>query len=509
MYVCDNEERLVGVAARLHKPPRMQPLSARSKCPTRSLRSRTAQLDGNSARPRPYRNNMHVGPVPWPARSPDLSPLDVFFWGILKSRVYSGRRSDTRDQLLQTITDAINQLRIEPACIQWQRSTFNVSQPAYGHIRFVNSFADLSEGFTVTEQTRNDMQLFFRGFLRFAPPLSLRLKRNVLPRFLLRTSESAGSLPDSLVWESCRAIQLIGRFSWGYSVSPSFHSGAAPHSPKSPSSALKTSLSRAAHLTSTNVIESAISARCKEYGLDTLTVVTQSVTMIVERGHQRRKVTPAPARQHYSRCVPWRTDMPRPLPVVLAATTDSDRFCQTLVQTPVARWHLSRHIPLSIFKLDDGRCERQFPPVDVTAISTASRIAELQNCASSYSRLQVIHNRRFLIFCNKLVFKLDFRWGIPTSRIVSALKFKGRDNGGSQRKPANQRCRLARFPVAKIRSEPGTAASNTKLATLEPVSVRFSCAFAHPANTPRPSHPEHLGTAVFSALVPSLAEVHP
>lgn len=28
------------------------------------------------------------GPVPWPARSPDLNPLDFFLWGYLKSKVY-------------------------------------------------------------------------------------------------------------------------------------------------------------------------------------------------------------------------------------------------------------------------------------------------------------------------------------------------------------------------------------------------------------------------------------
>ncbi|KZC12728.1 hypothetical protein WN55_05355 [Dufourea novaeangliae] len=29
------------------------------------------------------------GPVPWPARSPDLNPLHFFFWGHLKILVYS------------------------------------------------------------------------------------------------------------------------------------------------------------------------------------------------------------------------------------------------------------------------------------------------------------------------------------------------------------------------------------------------------------------------------------
>lgn len=30
-----------------------------------------------------------AGPVPWPARSPDLSPLDFFVWGMMKEVVYS------------------------------------------------------------------------------------------------------------------------------------------------------------------------------------------------------------------------------------------------------------------------------------------------------------------------------------------------------------------------------------------------------------------------------------
>ncbi|KPJ21635.1 Transposable element Tc3 transposase [Papilio machaon] len=29
------------------------------------------------------------GDIPWPPRSPDLTPLDFFLWGYMKSRVYS------------------------------------------------------------------------------------------------------------------------------------------------------------------------------------------------------------------------------------------------------------------------------------------------------------------------------------------------------------------------------------------------------------------------------------
>ncbi|KAJ8872395.1 hypothetical protein PR048_025999 [Dryococelus australis] len=76
------------------------------------------------------------GPVPWPARSPDLSPLDFLLSGCPKSSVYSGRRSDTRGQLLQAITDATNQLRNELAGMQRQHAMvgYNVSQSVYGQV---------------------------------------------------------------------------------------------------------------------------------------------------------------------------------------------------------------------------------------------------------------------------------------------------------------------------------------------------------------------------------------
>ena len=42
------------------------------------------------------------GDVEWPARSPDLSPLDFFLWGYLKSRVYR-ENPTTLDQLKEAI----------------------------------------------------------------------------------------------------------------------------------------------------------------------------------------------------------------------------------------------------------------------------------------------------------------------------------------------------------------------------------------------------------------------
>ncbi|KAJ8888374.1 hypothetical protein PR048_007864 [Dryococelus australis] len=60
----------------------------------------------------------------------------------------------------------------------------------------------------------------------------------------------AGSLPNFHAWESCRTILSVGGFSQGYPLSPHSHSGTAPYSPQSPSSTLKTSLLRAAQISS-------------------------------------------------------------------------------------------------------------------------------------------------------------------------------------------------------------------------------------------------------------------
>ena len=50
----------------------------------------------------------------WPARSPDLNPLDFFLWGYLKSLVYNPRPA-TLDELERNITQAIAGL--DPAMI--------------------------------------------------------------------------------------------------------------------------------------------------------------------------------------------------------------------------------------------------------------------------------------------------------------------------------------------------------------------------------------------------------
>ncbi|KAJ8888203.1 hypothetical protein PR048_007690 [Dryococelus australis] len=56
--------------------------------------------------------------------------------------------------------------------------------------------------------------------------------------------------PDFCMWESCRTMTLVCLFSQRSPVSQPFNFGAAPHSPQSPSSARKTSMIRAAQISS-------------------------------------------------------------------------------------------------------------------------------------------------------------------------------------------------------------------------------------------------------------------
>ena len=53
------------------------------------------------------------GPRQWPARSPDLTPLDYYLWGHMKTLVYK-KKSNTREELLQRIMEACQDIRDKP-----------------------------------------------------------------------------------------------------------------------------------------------------------------------------------------------------------------------------------------------------------------------------------------------------------------------------------------------------------------------------------------------------------
>ena len=50
------------------------------------------------------------GTIEWPARSPDLTPLDFFLWGYLKNKVYS-KKFHSLDELKSAIKHEIDELK--------------------------------------------------------------------------------------------------------------------------------------------------------------------------------------------------------------------------------------------------------------------------------------------------------------------------------------------------------------------------------------------------------------
>ena len=55
----------------------------------------------------PHRWIGRDGPIPWPPRSPDITPLDFFLWGYVKDIVYRAKIRDITDLKQRVITNAI------------------------------------------------------------------------------------------------------------------------------------------------------------------------------------------------------------------------------------------------------------------------------------------------------------------------------------------------------------------------------------------------------------------
>lgn len=53
------------------------------------------------------------GPIHWPARSPDLTPMDFFLWGYLKQKVYKERIGNDVNGLKLRITEAVREINVE------------------------------------------------------------------------------------------------------------------------------------------------------------------------------------------------------------------------------------------------------------------------------------------------------------------------------------------------------------------------------------------------------------
>ena len=50
------------------------------------------------------------GPIPWPARCPDLTPMDYYVWGYMKSLVYDVSPVPTVQELQRRIISAANEI---------------------------------------------------------------------------------------------------------------------------------------------------------------------------------------------------------------------------------------------------------------------------------------------------------------------------------------------------------------------------------------------------------------
>lgn len=53
------------------------------------------------------------GPIHWPARSPDLTPMDFFLWGYLKQKVFREPMENNVNDLKMRITEAVREINFE------------------------------------------------------------------------------------------------------------------------------------------------------------------------------------------------------------------------------------------------------------------------------------------------------------------------------------------------------------------------------------------------------------
>lgn len=67
------------------------------------------------------------GPIAWPARSPDLTPLDYYLWGHMKQLVYTNTPS-TLEELRNKVMAAADQIRENRTCLQ--KTTRSISYRA-------------------------------------------------------------------------------------------------------------------------------------------------------------------------------------------------------------------------------------------------------------------------------------------------------------------------------------------------------------------------------------------
>lgn len=60
----------------------------------------------------------NTGPWRWPARSPDLTPMDFFLWGFVKNYVYRTRNILSREETMVRVNEAFQLMRDNPRMVQ-------------------------------------------------------------------------------------------------------------------------------------------------------------------------------------------------------------------------------------------------------------------------------------------------------------------------------------------------------------------------------------------------------
>lgn len=76
------------------------------------------------------------GPIEWPPRSPDITPLDFFLWGYLKSRVYTNRPQNLQD-LKERITleiSLIEENTLANVCRAWKNRIDDCKRQNGSHV---------------------------------------------------------------------------------------------------------------------------------------------------------------------------------------------------------------------------------------------------------------------------------------------------------------------------------------------------------------------------------------
>jgi hypothetical protein len=65
------------------------------------------------------------GPIAWPSRSPDITPLDFFLWGYVKDKVYASRVTRVED-LKTRIRDVITTIDGGMLSRTWEQLEFRL-----------------------------------------------------------------------------------------------------------------------------------------------------------------------------------------------------------------------------------------------------------------------------------------------------------------------------------------------------------------------------------------------